>query len=145
MSYLGDGKAVIALIEQHGLFGLGGSDGCECVNFSLHGFDVSVSCHKSEHTIRVSCHVMDFDPQDLIRIATDVQSRLTSGYRVRYCSYEDDHSRVERAPDWDHMMRIKEARCCYCGAHRVDEKDYLCEACKERQDARSSFPSFLVG
>lgn len=72
-------EATIALIRRFSIFGLGGSDGCECCHFHIHGFHVGVSCRKSEHTVRVYTHYLWFDPTDLQAIAVAVLSQLQNG------------------------------------------------------------------
>jgi hypothetical protein len=58
----------IRLIEQHGLTGLCETDGCPCIHFCVHRCDVSISCHKSAHTIRVSSRSGDYSTEDLERV-----------------------------------------------------------------------------
>lgn len=127
-----DANKAIDLIRREGLFGLGEGDGCLCCHFEVQGVSVDISCHKSEHCVRVhSCH-MYRSARDLERVALVVMQEFAkytdvSEYRLRFTEYANDHQNGDRDKDdkW-----IEEYRCCYCHAPR-SEKEYLCAECRE--------------
>lgn len=61
---MSDADKVVALIEQHGLTGLCGMDGCWCISFELHRICVDISCRKSSSgdgpCARVYSHSLDY-------------------------------------------------------------------------------------
>lgn len=128
-----DPAGVLWFIQKYGIFGLGGADGCYCCSFALRGIEVSVSCHKSEHCVRVVCHCLR--PKDLFAIAREVLSQLPDGgisYRVRFCEYAADHVDGH----WSGRTWVETYKCCYCGKPRDDVDGYLCTTCRTNPDAQ---------
>src|SRR5271163_3760873 len=92
----------LALLKQHGIWGLGLGDGCRCTNFTVLGVSVDISCHKSEHCVRVigwshgSIAGDRRDASELESVAREVLVQLGEdvayGYRVRFCEYRHDHA-----------------------------------------------------
>lgn len=135
------GKAV-ELIRQLGIFGLGECDGCACCHFEVQGVSVSISCHKSEHCVRVYSHHMDRDPMALESVAAEVLLQLNSftsakEYRVRFCEYSDDHVGGHYCA---HNAYTHSFRCCYCHGFRRYGARYLCASCQERPEAMAYYP-----
>lgn len=134
----------VALITEHGLFGLCESDGCLCCNFSIHNVHVSVSCRKSEKCVRVWSDSMDYDAAMLEKVIRAVladlarydSTYLCNAYRLRFCEYAFDHY---RAQGQDGQWSVSH-RCCYCNGPRAVATDYLCEACKAKPDAVQRYP-----
>jgi hypothetical protein len=133
----------IALIRQHGIFGLGVGDGCWCCYFQVQGIEVGISCHKSEHCIRVHANCLDEGPAGLeavlYAIVEDSKARYDkdfSDYRVRFCDYDCDHV----GGHWEGKVWTETYKCCYCGAPRSEAQKYLCEACKGKDEARRLYP-----
>lgn len=121
-------EAALALIRRFGIFGLGGSDGCYCCHFSIHGISIDVSCHKSEHCVRVHSGYLGFKDSNLFSIADEVLSQLPNGgerYRVRFCAYSFDHVNGHR----DNGEWVESYKCVYCEKPRVDPNAYLCGGC----------------
>lgn len=100
------------LIKRVGIYGLGGNEGCPCTNFEVQSVHVGVSCHKSEQTVRVYSHSLDFfeggfgepvkqNTDALQQIADEVLRQVdgyyeaggeyASAFTVRFCSWNDDH------------------------------------------------------
>jgi hypothetical protein len=83
-----DAKAAISLIEEHGIYGLSGDDGCPCAHFKVMGVSVDISC--SDHCVRV--HSADRTPKDLEAVAKVVIAALPdyerSHYKLRFCDYD---------------------------------------------------------
>lgn len=129
----------IALIMQHGLFGLCESDGCPCCNFSVHNVEVGVSCRKSEKCVRVESHSMDYDPPALEKVMRAVLQELqkedSTEYRIRFCDYQSDHHRTKVNGSW-----IESCLCCYCSKPRAGATGYLCNECKAKPDAVGRYP-----
>lgn len=121
-------EATLALIRRFGIFGLGGSDGCYCCNFSIHGISIDVSCHKSEHCVRIHTGCLGFSDSALFMIADEVLSQLPDGgerYRVRFCDYSCDHVNGH----WDKGKWVESYKCVYCSKPRADRDAYLCGTC----------------
>jgi hypothetical protein len=137
----------IALIKQHGLYGLGGSDGCRCVHFHIQGVSIDVSCHKSEHCIRVWSNYIYREASELERIAREVLFDLSQtgadvdSYRLRFCKYSDDHV----GGHWEVSGFVHSQKCCYCGKPRNDRETYLCCECSSNPEAREHFPWICDG
>ena len=132
-------QGCIELIECYGVQQLGGGDGCPCSHFSVCGFQIDASCHKSEHCVRVYSDHMFKQPQDCVEIAALVLKQLgdfSGGYRVRYCEYRDDHVNGR----WQDRIWVEEYQCCYCGKPRSNPDAYLCDKCLKDQNAVSSYP-----
>lgn len=121
---------VVELMQQHGIFGLSGSDGCLCADFSLHHTDFHVHCRKSGSgygtfwgvVIRVANHSMDAQVSSLEEIAREgvrqIQSSNWSGpLLVRFSTYEQDSKQT----------------CIYCGKPRERLRDYLCQSCSTKE------------
>lgn len=126
--------ATVGLIRKHGLYGLSGDEGCECYSFQVQGIFVDVSCHRSEHSIRVYSHHLCSDPLGLEMVAKEVISQLNkaestmdTSYRLRFCEYSMDNHK-------------QGSRCCYCAKPRVSKETYLCEACQQKKEALRSYP-----
>lgn len=124
---MADYVKALALIKQHGVFGLGGDDGCLCTSFAVQGVNVEISCRKSSGSprgarlatlVRVTCSWMGTMPEDLAPIAREVAEQVykyeSIATFVRYCDYQNDHP----------------ARCVYCGKLRQNEAAYLCDKCQ---------------
>ena len=146
-------KLALALILQHGIYGLGGSDGCRCTHFFVQGIWVDVSCHKSEHSVRVYSDYLERDPlalepiarEVLRQIARSVESwgtpeeeaiEIASRYRIRFCDFSTDNVNGRREGEkyvWDH-------KCSYCGKPRLNAAAYLCDDCLKRPEAVSCYP-----
>lgn len=106
-------KPALDLIKQVGIYGLCYSDGCPCTNFEVHGVSVDVSCHKSDHCIRVYSCSADFqDAEYKVRtclfqpIADEVRRQVNAyycndqecteygdGYAVKFLSWDDEHKK----------------------------------------------------
>lgn len=105
-------KPALDLIRQLGIYAIGGNEGCPCTDFEAQKVKVSVSCHKSEQTVRVYTNHMDFygggfgepyalDTSGLQEIADEVlrqvdayydaDGRYAADFKVRFCSWGDDH------------------------------------------------------
>lgn len=101
-------NAAVELIREVGIYGLGGNDGCPCTSFEVRNVHVDVSCHKSEQTVRVWSHHMDFTDEKYRRceavftpIADEVLRQVDAYYdaggqyaadfTVRYSSWEEDN------------------------------------------------------
>jgi hypothetical protein len=145
----------LELIRQHGIYGLGGADGCECTHFHVQHVSVDVSCRKSGRSIRVYSNSMDQDPLSLELIAQEVldqiirgqvafwgieeaEARESHGYRIRFCDSAIDNANgrwVGEKYVWDH-------KCAYCSKLRISTTAYLCDDClnKEISD-HEGFPS----
>lgn len=118
------------LIEEVGVYRLGGYDGCPCTHFQVRGISVDVSCRKSSGMdgpfpdffgigIRVYTRSDDADGAHLATVAKEVARQLQpEGYaiKVRYCTFEQDN----------------EMKCTYCGKEREDINAYICEACSDK-------------
>lgn len=115
---------VVKLIREHGVFGLGGSDGCACTSFSLGGVNVDIACRKSGSSgprggvlIRVESPRLDVRGDALEAIAKASADSLREGYsdevRVRYATEDQDGK----------------CACIYCGKPRKYADGYLCETC----------------
>jgi hypothetical protein len=128
----------IYFIEKYGLYRIGGSDGCNCVHLKLCAFEIDVSCHKSEHTIRVYSDDLGRNPKDLEILMGVVvsQDEAFQDYAKRYCGYQYDHLNGR----WENDVWIDEMKCCYCGKPRFVKDDYLCESCKTKPNARAYYP-----
>lgn len=129
----------LELISRYGFYQLGGGAGCRCSHFAVCGFHVNVSCHKSEHCVRVYSHHLFRQPEDEVEIASLVIRQLgDSGenYRVRYCEYRHDHENGRR----ENGVWTQEYSCCYCNKPRLDEDGYLCAGCLKKLDAVSHYP-----
>lgn len=123
-------QAVIDLLDQHGVYGLAGSDGCRCAHFSVQQVNINISCHKSNGgikwhhwgVIRITGSG-DLDMQDLGTIAGKLLELLTEKewederddpyWTVRFCRWECDEKQI----------------CVYCGQSREVEQGYLCNKC----------------
>lgn len=128
-----NGIKALELIRSIGIYGLCESDGCPCCYFEIHGVHVNVSCHKSEHRIRVYSHHIFADPFELEPIAIEVAVQVgREGYSVRFCDYGKDHKGTN-------------GTCCYCGKPRSDKEAYLCVPCLSKPEARGSYPWGLKG
>lgn len=79
-------------IRKVGITGLCHTDGCPCLDFTVHHVHVEISCHKSGFgpEIRVYSHSLDHYPdksqlvevmEDVKRQFTDVFGRSLEGYR----------------------------------------------------------------
>src|ERR1039458_10278142 len=134
----------IQLIQQHGIFGLGGYDGCLCTNFEIQGIYVSVSCHKSEHCVRVWSNYMFRNPLPLESVMKEVLASLektrdypVDDYRIRFYDYKNDHDPKRRG--WEgpkgKEVWVDYYIYCYCGKDRKEREAYLCEigraSCRE--------------
>lgn len=103
-------RAALALIREKGIYGLGWHEGCPCTDFVVHSVHVDVSCHKSEQTIRVYSHHIDFcdeqyrrDPTFLRPIADEVLRQVDAWYdaggtyaadfKVKFLSWDEEHDR----------------------------------------------------
>lgn len=101
-------NGAVSLIREVGIYGLGGNDGCPCTSFEVRNVHVDVSCHKSEKTVRVWSHHMDYTDESYRRcnaalkpIADEVLRQVDAYYdaggeyaadfAVRYCSWDEDH------------------------------------------------------
>jgi hypothetical protein len=134
---------VVALLRRYGLHGLGGCDGCRCAHFSLLGISVDVSCHKSDHCVRVHSGYMGFNQADLVPIVREALRQLPdggAGYSVRFCDYSSDHVNGR----WVDREWVEEHRCCYCAKPRADKAAYLCEECERDVRALESYPVKLL-
>lgn len=123
-----DPEGVLWLIRKFGISGMGGSDGCYCYHFQNRGISVDVSCHKSEHCVRVHSGYMEFDVSELFEIANEVLSQLPFGgsrYRVRFCDYGMDHVNGR----WEGKVWREEYKCGYCGKPRNERDAYRCQKC----------------
>lgn len=137
-----DPDGVIAFIDRFSIWELGGSDGCPCCHFELLGFKVGVSCHKSEHCVRVYSDYMGSDWRDAERVAQAVLRWLPDGgvrYRVRYCDYAHDHVNGR----WEDGAWREEQKCCYCGKPRAHKEAYLCAECLTNESAVAAYPASL--
>lgn len=74
---------VVALIEQHGVYGLGGMDGCACTDFQVHNVSVSVQCHRPSGGPSVTVRGKHFDvtPQEVRDVAAAVLRSLRTHWR----------------------------------------------------------------
>ena len=129
----------LELISRYGFYQLGGGDGCDCSNFQVCGFEISISCHKSEHCVRVYSHHLFRQPDDEIEIASLVIKQLgDSGkyYNIRFCDYRHDHVNGR----WENDVWTEEYSCCYCDKPRTDKDAYLCSNCLTKKDAISHYP-----
>jgi hypothetical protein len=130
----------LEIISRYGFDQLGGSDGCRCSHFSICGFQIDVSCHKSEHCVRVYSNDLCTHPEDEIEIAALIVKQFADsgegGYLIRYCDYGHDHKNGH----WENKKWIEEYSCCYCGKPRVDKDSYLCSVCLNNKDAVSYYP-----
>lgn len=127
------------LIARYGFEQLGGGDACRCSHFMICGFHIDVSCHKSEHCVRVFSDHMYRQAEDEIQIAALVLQQLgdsAKGYRVRYCEWGYDHVNGH----WEGNRFVNEYKCCYCSAPRSDAEAYLCAKCLRITDAVSRYP-----
>ena len=132
-------EACIELISRYGFHQLGTDEGCRCSNFCVCGFEISVSCHKSEHCVRVYSHHLCRQAEDEVEIAALIIRQLGdsgSRYRIRYCDYTHDH--VGR--HWEKEKWVESYSCCYCSKPRADKEAYLCFACLGNKDAVSHYP-----
>lgn len=98
----------LKLIRQHGIYGLGGHEGCPCTEFSIQGVNVSVSCHKSESLIRVwSKHISylkdsyEPDAARLNPIAEEVRSQVDKWYTGSNGEYGAEYAVSLLAPEDD--------------------------------------------
>lgn len=119
-----NGAAALYLIRRFSIWGLGGSDGCDCCHFSIHGLQIDVSCRKSEHCVRVSSNCLDKSPKEMIAIASEVLSQIDypDAYRVRFCDYSHDHV----GGHWEAGEWVETYRCVYCHKPRDERDGYLC-------------------
>ena len=76
----------VALIEQHGVGGLGGYDGCPCTQFQVFNVNVEISCHKSGDgpRIYVSSAHMDYGRGALEKVAAAVVVAFEAEWDRRY-------------------------------------------------------------
>jgi len=123
-----EADAIVKIIRDVGVGGLGGFDGCCCCGFSIRGVGVDVSCRKGSNMdtiftdfygigVRVHSNHMDVGPEILQAVAREVVSQLSdrgNAIMVRYCSYKQD----------------KECKCSYCGKER-EQAAYLCAKCQD--------------
>jgi hypothetical protein len=140
-------EKALKLIKELGIYGLAESDGCPCCHFNIHGIFIDVSCHKSEHTIRVYSHYMFHNPFDLEPIAEEVhrQVGISNPYKIRFCEYSCDHVGGHWEGKHPNSKWMKTQKCCYCSAPRPDEEAYLCEKCLTKSEARSAYPWGVKG
>lgn len=133
--------ATLSLIRRFSVWGLGGSDGCDCSHFSVQGFKISVSCRKSEHCVRVWSNCLDWAVSGAIEIAREVLSQLEDAerYEVRFCDYRHDHV----SGRWEHGEWVRDMQCCYCEKPRFKEDAYLCESCESKPDIAARFAPML--
>lgn len=120
--------AALALIKQHGIYGLAGSDGCLCANFNVMGVEVDIACRKStgsmfsDHygtVLRVTNRCLDSDPDGLKAIAVECANYLRAhgDVLVRFTTYDED----------------KDCKCSYCGKKRAP-RGILCDQCLSGKD-----------
>lgn len=128
-------------------------DGCYCFSFDVCGVNVNLSCHKSEHCLRVYPSSSWYDVEGLELIAKEVLRQFSSmtngggeyayGYRLRFCSYSHDHVNGR----YEGSKWVYESRCCYCHAPR-ERDEYLCSECRVKQERAAQYPwtsdGFLV-
>lgn len=124
-------EPVLELIKRHGIYVLGGYDGCPCTSFAIGGYEIDVSCHKSRRCVRiVCCYAGQRNPAALEAIANAVLAELAEeghrGYAVRFCDYSQDHANGR----WEGEVFVDDRKCCYCSSPRADINGYLCEACR---------------
>lgn len=103
-------EEVTSLIRKIGIYTLGGHDGCPCTNFEVRNIHVDVSCHKSEKTVRVYSHHLDWTDNNyrqvdaaLEPVANEVLRQVDDWYgaggeyaadfEVKYCSWEQERAR----------------------------------------------------
>jgi len=136
-STIPDAEGVVAFIKRFSIWGLGGSDGCDCCYFELLGYHVHLSCRKSEHCIRVFSTYLGHSYHQAFPIALAVLEQLDNpnGYRVRFCDYGHDHKNGH----WQDRQWMKDQACCYCDQLGRDEDAYLCDKCLAKPDLRRRF------
>lgn len=124
-------KALLDLLNQHGVYGLAGYDGCRCAHFSVQGVNIDIGCHKSNSginkwhsrgVIRITGND-DLDMDDRKAIAEKLLQLLTEKewederrdpyWVIRFCGWEYDDKQI----------------CVYCGKPRQDQQGYLCDKC----------------
>lgn len=131
-------EPILELIKRHGIYVLGGYDGCPCTSFSIGAYEVDVSCHKSKKCVRVVCSYSgQRNRAGLEAIANAVLAELAeegrSGYQVRFCDISQDHANGR----WECGKWVDEQKCCYCASPRADVDGYLCEDCRLKPIAES--------
>lgn len=141
-----DAQKAIGLIKREGLWGLGLSDGCNCCHFEVQAIQVDISCHKSEHCIRVSSKYLYSAPEELEQVmrqvllsfaeSCSISMYYLSKYRLRFCEYRPDHV----GGHWKNKVWTETYECCYCGAPREHKEAYLCPKCSSTADAIRSYP-----
>jgi hypothetical protein len=135
--YESDAEAVVRFITAGGLRDLMGSDGCLCGHTQVRGFEISVSCRKSESSLRVTSCVLDVQMRDLAMVATEALAQVRSeddwsDILVRYCDYGADN----KGGRWvDGVWVNGPGWCVYCGKARADRAAYLCADCLVGKDA----------
>lgn len=134
-------EGVVDLLQRFGVWGLGGCDGCECAHFKILGISVDVSCHKSEHCVRVHSGYLGFNQSELAQIAREVLAQLThpESYSLRFCEYSYDHKNGR----WENGVWKKDQACCYCGQLRPDADAYLCDDCFQQNKGLDVYPANL--
>ena len=136
----GHAEGIVFLIRRYGLYNLGGADGCACVNFSLSGFEVDVSCHKSEHTVRIIGSSSSPEEVETVAAAVLADLRFAEDYAVRFCEWGSDHHNGR----WEDRVWVEEYKCCYCGEPRAEKDAYLCVSCRHKEEAVARYPWGIV-
>ncbi len=84
-------EGVVELIREVGAYRLGGYDGCPCTSFEVQSVSVHVSCHKSDYSVRVHSHNVDYcdekyalDTRLLQPIADEVLRQVAEGRGIEY-------------------------------------------------------------
>lgn len=122
-------ESVIDLIREVGVFRLGCTDGCLCMDFAVRGVSVDLHCHRTmggrawannvkAPVIRAYSSHSEIQRTDLPPIAAEVERQLRAHeyfggyekYTVRFCSYDQDEA----------------LECIYCGSPRVEATGYYC-------------------
>jgi hypothetical protein len=103
-------NSVVDLIREVGIYRLSGYDGCPCANFEVQSVSVDVSCHKSDHSVRVHSHHMDYC-DDKYRLDTslfqpiveevlrqvdahyDAGGEYAKGFAVKFQTWEQEHGK----------------------------------------------------
>lgn len=125
------GEQVVKLIQEHGVGGLGGYDGCYCTNFSVCSINVDISCRKSGPDnnffgiqVFVYSRHMDVVKDDLVKVGKAVVASLREGggnhYDIKVRFLDPKH--------------VYDKTCVYCNhALGASKSRYLCEECTSKE------------
>lgn len=136
---MSESVSTVDLIRKVGIFGLCNTDGCLCINFSVHHISVDVSCRKSGCMekvvpkffgveVRVYSGSLGISFRDLEPVANEVREQLSGeGYdiAVRFCDCRHD----------------SEMLCVYCDQPRSDRLGYLCDKHKVDPEVAPKYSS----